>query len=86
MNKGKKKARPAGSVAGQAERECHWTSGNSYDNFTTRAQSYIKAPTGGTGKRHPPAGVGNVDQPGRTHSTPYDRAGTTAGDTNLVRL
>ena len=35
MNKGKKKARPAGSVAGQAERECHWTSGNSYDNFTT---------------------------------------------------
>ena len=36
MNKSKKKARPAGSAAGQAERECHWPSGNSHNDFTTK--------------------------------------------------
>ena len=30
-----KNARPAGSAAGQAEREHHWASGNSRNNFTT---------------------------------------------------
>ncbi len=35
MKKSKKKARPAGSAAGQAKRERHWASGNSHTNFTT---------------------------------------------------
>lgn len=35
MRKGKKKARPAGSATGQAERERHWASGNPRNDFTT---------------------------------------------------
>ena len=31
----KEKARPAGGTAGQAERESHWASGNSHNDFTT---------------------------------------------------
>ena len=30
-----KNARPAGGTAGQAERESHWASGNSHNDFTT---------------------------------------------------
>lgn len=32
----KRKARPAGSAAGQAERERHWVGGNSHDDCTTK--------------------------------------------------
>lgn len=35
MSKRKKKARPAGSTAGQAKRERHWASGNSHKHFST---------------------------------------------------
>ena len=35
MSDRKKNARPAGGTAGQAERESHWTSGNSQNDSTT---------------------------------------------------
>ena len=35
MNKSKTKARPAGSAAERANRERHWASGNSHNDFTT---------------------------------------------------